>query len=87
VADLVAASAAPLRALLANIGRLQGVTADTPEGLLDSLEKRWSWDAAGLRSIALASAQSLTGPAQADVFPRYLLAVEGLARLVDEWTL
>jgi hypothetical protein len=87
VADLVVASAAPLRALLANIGRLQGHPADTPGALLDAFEKRWSWDAAGLRPIALASVQGLTGPALADVFPRYLLAVERLARLVDEWTL
>jgi hypothetical protein len=89
VADLVAASAVPLRALLVNIGRLNDIELEPPAALLDTLEKRWHLDAAGLRPVVLPGgrASALKGPGLADVFPRYLQAVEQLARLVDEWAL
>lgn len=89
VAELVAASATPLRALLVNIARLHGINARSPEALLHFLETRMNFPADGLRPVILLGTRSSTfrGPDLSEVFPGYLLAVEQLARLVDEWTL
>jgi hypothetical protein len=88
VAELIAASAPPLRALLVNIARLHGVGARSPEALLHFLESRLNLPADGLRPVILLGARSsgFRGPDLADAFPGYLAAVEHLARLVDEWT-
>jgi hypothetical protein len=89
VADLVAASAAPLRALLVNIARLHGVHPRTPDELVHFLEERLALPGEGLRPVVRMGSrgETLQGPQIADVFPRYFNAVERLARLVDEWAL
>jgi hypothetical protein len=89
VTELVAASAAPLRALLVNIARLHGVNARSPEALLHFLEGRLRLATDGLRPIVMLGTRSsgFRGPDVPDAFPGYLQAVEALATLVDEWTL
>jgi hypothetical protein len=89
VTELVAASAAPLRSLLVNIAALHGVNARSPDALLHFLESRLNLGAEGLRPVVLFGTRSsgFRGPELPDAFPAYLLAVESLARLVDEWTL
>jgi hypothetical protein len=89
VADLVAASATPLRALLINIARLHGVEVHSPEALLQFLDSRLNLATGGLRPVVLLGTRSsaFRAPDLADAFPPYLLAVERLARLVDEWSL
>lgn len=89
IADLVGASAVPLRALLVNIARLHGVQATTATGLLQFVDQRLAEAAEGLRPVVLFGSRRgpLQGPTIAEALPRYLQAVEQLARLVDEWTL
>lgn len=89
VADLVSASAVPLRALLVNIARLHGVHARSSGALLHFLQEHLALAVEGLRPVVSIAPrrEKLAGPQVADVFPSYLEAVEQLARLVDEWTL
>lgn len=89
LADLVIASAVPLRALLLNLARLHGVHARSAEALLAFVEDRFRPTAPGLRPVVLAGTRkgTLRGPDVTEVFPPYIQAVEDLARLVDEWTL
>jgi hypothetical protein len=89
VAELVAASAAPLGALFVNLGRLLDVHRGSPLPALHALEKQFGFDGAGLERILSAASDrgGFKGPEIADAFPAYLDAVERLARLVDEWTL
>jgi hypothetical protein len=89
VGQLVAASAAPLRALLVNIARLHDIEPRSPDDLLEFLRQRLSLSVDGLRPIVLfgsAGATPRAPQATADAFPAYLQAVEDLAKLVDEWT-
>lgn len=89
VAELVAASAAPLRALLVNIARLHGAAPGSPDDLLAFLQQRFALSVDGLRPVLRLGTPgtALRGPQVADVFPPYLQAIEDLAKLVDEWTL
>lgn len=89
VAELVAASAVPLKALLANIARLHGVHARSADALLHFVENRLAAASAGLRPIVLIGTRkdALRGPDTADTLPRYLEAMEQLANVVDGWTL
>jgi hypothetical protein len=88
VAELVAASATPLRALLVSLARLHGEHARSPEALLRFLESRLNLATDGFRPVVLlGSRQSgVRGPDLSDAFPAYLAAVGQLARVVDEWT-
>ncbi len=88
VAALVTASAAPFKALLANIARLQGMaTQRTPENLARHA------DQIGLpgdivRRVTAISRPGDLAPAEAvRLYPPYLDAVEQLSRFVDRWTL
>ena len=86
VLRLVVASTVPLRALLVNIARLHGVRIRTPEDLAAFVEERLHVPATGLKPIlALADGKAKGGGDGADLFPRYLEALQQLARLVDEW--
>lgn len=89
VNDLVAASAAPLRALLVNLARLHGDDPRTAEALLQFLEQHLALSVAGLRPVVLLGTRQerLHAPQRDALFPAYLRAVEDLVRLVDEWTL
>ncbi len=86
LARLVAASAAPLRALLVNIARLHGVNARTPDALLHFAGERLGLPADSLRPVV--SHQDSERFNDLDVgafFPGYLQAVGRLVALVDEW--
>jgi hypothetical protein len=89
VAELVATSVPPLRALLVHVAKLHGVDAQTPEALLQFLESRLNLPTDGLRPVVLLGTRrsGFLGPDLSDAYPGYLAAVERLARLVDEWGL
>jgi hypothetical protein len=88
VADLIAASAPPLRALLINVARLHDVNARSPDALLHFLETRLNFPTDGLRPVVLLGTRSsgFRGPELTEAYPAYHAAMERLARLVDEWT-
>lgn len=84
VAELMAASAAPLRALLTNIARLHDEAAGSTGDLLRLIGDRAAVPTATFRTVleARPGAPSL---GLADVFPSHLDEVERLARWVDAW--
>jgi hypothetical protein len=87
VAELVNASAAPLRALIANIARLYGVEAQGPAGLERFVAEQLQLDVTGLRPLlSPKSSRHLRDADAGAFFENYLRAVEQLAALVDEWT-
>lgn len=87
VAELLAASARPLRALLVNIARLHGVNARSSDALVHFVQDRLHLPADGLRPVVDPPKRSgKPGSELADAFPAHLDAIERLAKLVDEWT-
>lgn len=70
IAELITRSAAPLAALLRNIGRLQGVS--TVDNVLT-------------RVMQLEHGAILTGREAVPLFPEYLRALEQLVTVVDRW--
>ena len=86
LASLVAASVIPLRALLLNMARLDGVHARTPEALSRFAEDRLRLPMNGLRSLLSDKpAQHFATSDVGEFFPAYLAAVERLVEVVDEW--
>jgi len=87
LAELVAASVTPLRALLIDIARLHGVNARTPDALTHFVEERLHLPKDGLRPLLSERPAEHFRSADAGAsFPAYLQAMEQLATLVDEWT-
>jgi len=87
VAELVAASALPLRALLANIAWLHGVNAHTSGELARFADETLHLDMKGLEPLLSSKRPAQLRELDAGAFfPAYLRAVEQLATLVDEWT-
>jgi hypothetical protein len=86
VAELVAASVVPLRALLVNVARLYGVNARTPEALARFVEEHLHLGADGLRPLLSKRPEKVKDLDAGAFFPGYLRAVEQLAGVVDEWT-
>jgi hypothetical protein len=88
LAGLVSASVVPLRALLVNIAALHGVNARTPDALGHFVEQRLHLRTEGLRPLLSSGrAEQVRDLDVGAFFPAYLLAVEQLTTLVDEWTL
>jgi hypothetical protein len=86
LARLVAASAAPLRALLVSIARLHGVGARTPDALLRFAEERLHLPAESLRPVVShGHGQRLDSLDAGAFFPGYLQAVEHLVTQVNQW--
>lgn len=86
VADLVAASAVPLRALIVNIARLHGVQAQTPDALANFVEHQLGLGSQGLRPLLSSKRPGQLRDMDAGAFfPDYLRAVERLTAIVDEW--
>jgi hypothetical protein len=87
LAELVVASVVPLRALLLNIARLDGVDARGPDQLLAFAEDRLHLDGRGLRPLLSATRPDKLRDLDAGAFfPDYLRACDQLATVVDEWT-
>ena len=85
MADLIAHSVGPLRALLANVARLNGLPTDEPEGLVRCAEQIIDMPTDLIRALlALESA-----PERADALvprlPEYLAALERLWAFIDAW--
>ena len=82
--DLVARSAAPLRALLLNLARVDGLTATTARGARDVCRTR---DRPGTSAWRRARARSgWPSSDAARLYPAYLAAVERLVAYVDRWS-
>jgi hypothetical protein len=86
LAGLVAASAAPFRALLAAVGRLHGEHGPMDDGAATRVAARAGLDAGIIRQVfAAATGQSLAAADAEAIFPLYLAAAEDLVRHVDAW--
>ena len=82
--ELVGSSAAPLRTLLLNLARIDGVAARTPGELAAYAERTIG------RTSALGDVLAIAGDVQATdaarLYPSYLDAVQRLVGYVDRWS-
>jgi hypothetical protein len=86
-AAIIEASAAPLRSLLANITRLEGIAATQPSALATHMTTRLGPVHGRTIGSVLALAESPLGDNDAArLFPSYLAAAEALASYVDGWS-
>ncbi len=86
VGELVAASAAALRALAGNVARLDGQSAATPAALAAHLGTALGPVHGRTLAAVMALGGTPLGPSDAArLFPDYLAAAEALARYVDAW--
>jgi hypothetical protein len=86
IAELVAASVAPFRALLAGVARLQGSDARTHDALAIYAETSLRLPAALVRSVLGIEGPDDVDPADAvRLYGEYLDATERLTKIVDEW--
>ena len=86
VADLVAASSAPFRALLESVARLHGSDARTPDALASYAEASLHLPAALVRSVLQVAGPDDVDPSDAvRLFGECLDATERLTKIVDEW--
>jgi hypothetical protein len=81
---LVARSAAPLRALLVNVARIDGVPVTVP-GALAAFAERTIGGGTALRDVLGMTSSQVSADA-ARLYPSYLDAVERLAAYVDRWS-
>jgi hypothetical protein len=87
LANLVAASAVPLRALLVNIAQLQGVDARTTDALVRFVDERFKVPAESIRpALSGKGSERVRALEVGAFFPAYLRAVEQVVAVVDEWT-
>jgi hypothetical protein len=89
IANLIAGSAAPLRALLANIARLDGAAMPAPpdEALAAMAEARMGVTSGVIREVLASSGgnqSSITDPSH--LFSRYLDATQKVWEFVDGWS-
>lgn len=88
VAQLVTASAAPLAALLSNVGRLQKTATRTwlASDLARVYEEATGGSSEAIRRVLpLASSGSLPAIDAPGLYPNYLRSIEQLARALDRW--
>ena len=86
VADLVAASSAPFRALLGSVAALQGSDARTPDALASYAETSLHLPAALVRSVLQIAGPDDVAPSDAiRLYEECLDATERLTKIVDEW--
>lgn len=84
LAVLIVQSAAPLRALVRSVARLQGVDAADPAAASRYAERTIGVDTGVLDEVvALADATEISSPEAARLFPPYLDAVERLVKWID----
>ncbi len=87
IASLIAASAAPFKALLVNIGRLRGLGAQHTSDNLARHADEIGLPGEIIRRVTTIARPGDLAPAEAvRLFPAYLDAVEQLSRFVDRWT-
>lgn len=86
VAELIAASSAPFRALLGNVARLKGSHARTPDALASYAETALHLPAALVRRVLQIAGPDDLDPSDAiRLYGEYLDATERLTKIVDEW--
>jgi hypothetical protein len=86
VAALIVASAAPFRALLGDVARLQGSHARTPDALATYAETALAMSSALVRKVLQISRPDDLDPSDAmRLYGEYLDATERLVKIVDEW--
>ena len=85
LARIVAASAAPFRAVLASVARLHGERGPFDEGAIARLADRAGLEAGVVTQVLAASARSLNAADAEALFPSYLAAAERLVQHVDAW--
>jgi hypothetical protein len=86
VAQLIVASASPFAALLAQVARLRGDGASSPDTLAQATEGIAGLPAQVVRQVlALEQQPRLDGDSAMTLFPAYLEAVERLVDYLDGW--
>jgi hypothetical protein len=86
IAELVAASVAPFRALLENVVRLQGSDARTPDALAAWAETALHLPAALVRKmLQIPGSEELDSSGAIGLYGECLDATERLTKIVDEW--
>jgi hypothetical protein len=85
LANLVARSATPLRALLTNVARLHGSTASSNEELAAFAEKQAGMSGTLVRDVLALDGVGEPRPQAASLLPPYLDAAGRLWALVDTW--
>ena len=86
LARLIAASAAPFRALLASVARLHGEHGPFDDAAVARVADRAGLEAGVIRQVlAAAHGRSVAAADAESLYPAYLAAAESLVRHVDAW--
>lgn len=85
VEALVRESAPGFHAILRRMARLDGAPADTPVAVARWASARAGLDARVVGDVLALSAEASPGVDAVRLFPEYLLALEALLHVIDEW--